>query len=197
MQAWVMARGSGGYDRLVAARKRALLSNLHGLVVEIGPGTGPNLPYFAPDVRWTGLEPNLHMHPYLRKEAARLGREIEIRSVGAPHLDFDDNSVDAVVSTLVLCSVPNLPRTLAEILRVLKPGGRLVFIEHVAAPRGTLGRALQEIVEPVWKVVADGCHPDRETWAAIERAGFSSVRYDRFDMHVPVVGPHIAGVAVK
>ncbi|MBI5958638.1 MAG: class I SAM-dependent methyltransferase [Chloroflexi bacterium] len=179
------------------SRKRALLSDLHGDVLEIGPGTGSNLAYYARDVRWLGLEPNPAMFPYAQQEAQRLGMVIQLREGRAEQVDAADNSFSAVVSTLVLCSVPDPQRTLSEILRVLKPGGRFVFIEHVAAPRESGLRRRQRIMRPVWKIVSDGCHPDRETWVMIEKAGFSSVQIDHFRLKVPIAGPHISGYAVK
>ena len=193
----VVAAGGERYERVVAARKRALLSEVHGTVLEIGPGAGANLRYYPADVRWIGVEPNPYMDRYLRKEAERLGLAVEVRRGTAERLLVGDASVDAVVSTLVLCSVDDLGRALRETLRVLKPGGRFVFLEHVAAPRGTWLRRLQRLVRPVWRVVADGCHPDRETDAAIAAAGFAEVRLERFSLPMGLVGPHIAGVALK
>lgn len=197
--AWVIAHSEEATNRLLGARKQALFAGLRGTVLEIGPGTGANLPFLPPDVRWIGVEPNPYMHRYLREKAARLGREVEIRCGTAEHLDLPDESVDAVIATLVLCSVDDVTQSLREIWRVLKPDGQFVFIEHVAAPRGTLLRRLQELVQPVWSVIADGCHPDRETWVALEQAGFRDLRYERFELAVPlrIIAPCIAGVAVK
>ncbi len=193
----MMAKSSAQYDGMVGDRKRALLGRLHGNILEIGPGTGPNLAYFSPDVHWLGVEPNPAMHPYARREAQRLGLNIELRDGDSERLPVTDNSMDAVVSTTVLCSVHDLAQTLQEVLRVLKPGGQFVFIEHVAAPRGTRLRHLQSFVRPVWRMASDGCCPDRETWAAIEKAGFSQVQLEHFRLATPIVGPHIAGFAVK
>ena len=179
------------------SRKRALLGELHGDVLELGPGTGPNLAYYARDVRWLGLEPNPAMFPYLQQEAQRLGMAIQLGEGRAEQIDAADNSFDAVVATLLLCSVPDPRRTLQEIRRVLKAGGRFVFIEHVAAPRGSGLRRWQQILKPLWKPLSDGCHPDRETGATIESAGFSSVQLEQFRLAVPIAGPHIAGYAVK
>ncbi len=195
--AWLMAQGSPGYERAVSDRKQALFANIHGDVLEIGPGTGPNLLYYPSDIHWIGIEPNPYMHSYLKKEAERLGLNINILSGTAERIDTENNSMDAVVSTLVLCSVPNLSAALQEILRVLKPGGRFLFIEHVAAPRGTWLRKLQSGIKPLWKVLGDGCNPDRETWVALENAGFESVNYQHFEAPVPLVSPHIIGVATK
>ncbi len=195
--AWGLAKGGAAHERLVADRKRALLRQLDGVVLEIGPGTGANLGYYPSGTRLIGIEPNPYMHDYLRREAERLSREIEIRNGAAERLDVADASVDAVVSTLVLCSVRDQAATLAEVLRVLRPGGRFVFLEHVAAPQGTWRRAVQRAVRPLWGVLGDGCRPNRETWRAIEQAGFAHVALDHFRVSVPVVSPHIAGWAIK
>ena len=195
--AWGLAAAGDTYERLVAERKRALLGPLSGTVLEIGPGTGTNLAYFAPGIRWLGIEPNPYMERYLRREAERLGRAIDVRGGTAERLDLMDASVDAVVSTLVLCSVADQARALAEVRRVLKPGGRFVFVEHVAAPRGSWLRRAQRAVRPVWRLLGDGCFPDRETWHAIGRAGFAEVRLDRFHLPVPIMAPHIGGWAVR
>lgn len=178
-------------------RKRALLGNLHGNVLEIGPGTGPNLSYYPPDITWLGIEPNLAMFPYVEREAKRLGLPIQLRQGQAEHLEAEDNSLDAVVCTLVLCSVPDPAQTLRQVLRVLKPGGRFVFIEHVAAPQNEGLRRRQSFIRPLWQRLGDGCQPDRETWVTIQNAGFSQVQLEHFRTKVPIVGPHIAGFAIK
>ncbi len=195
--AWMMSKGNAKYERAVAERKRALLGALSGTVVEIGPGAGANLSYFPPGIRWIGMEPNPFMHAYLRREAERHGLQVDLRTGSAERLEVEDASVDAVVSTLVLCSVANLLGVLEEIRRVLKPGGRFVFIEHVAAPQGTWLRSVQRAFRPLSKTFADGCHPDRETGRAIESAGFAPLDLEHFRAPAPIISPHIAGVAVK
>jgi SAM-dependent methyltransferase len=195
--AGAMARGRQRREPYYETRKRALFRDLHGDVLEIGPGAGPNLVYYPRDVRWTGMEPNPAMHPYLIEEARHLGMTIRLDSGTADAIPFPDNHFDAVVSTLVLCSVPDPRHTLQEIYRVLKPGGRFVFIEHVAAPPDTMTRRWQGFLKPLWKPLADGCHPDRETGATIESAGFREVKIEPFHLDFPIVGPHIAGYAVK
>jgi len=182
---------------MVAERKRALFAGLHGDILEIGPGAGPNLVYYPKDCRWIGVEPNPFMYPYLRQAAARAGLQIEIQPLVAEKLPVEDQSMDAVVSTLVLCSVHNPTLGLREILRVLKPGGRFIFLEHVAAPEGTRLRKVQRFIRPLWKRLADGCYPDRETGPAIEHAGFSEVKYENFRLPLGPVGTQIAGIAVK
>lgn len=195
--AWTLHKFNGRYEQEIAARKRGLLGGLTGTVIEIGPGTGPNLRYYANTVRWIGIEPNLYMRAYLKREAERIGVKAELRDGNAGAMECADGSADAVVSTLVLCSVPDLRGALAEILRVLKPGGRFVFIEHVAAAPGTRLRKWQRRLRPWFNFFADGCNPDRETWRAIESAGFAEVHLEHFDGPLPIVRPHIAGVAIK
>ena len=192
----MMAR-EDSYEKMVGERKRALLGNLRGNILEIGPGTGPNLVYYSPDIHWVGIEPNPAMRPYVEREAKRLGLSAELRDGRAERLDAADSSMDAVVGTLVLCSVRNPQSALQEVMRVLKPGGRFVFIEHVAAPRGTGLRRVQSLIRPLWQLGGDGCHPDRETWTTIENAGFDHVQLEHFRLDVGVVGPQIAGFAIK
>lgn len=194
-QSWMLAHRSARYDALVAPHKLALLSRLAGTVVEIGPGAGANLAFFRSDVRWIGIEPNRFSHPMLRAEGARLGLSADVRLGTAERLPLPDRSVDAVVSTLVLCSVREPAAALREIRRVLRPGGRFVFIEHVAAARGTAARLAQRLIRPVWRAVADGCHPDRETAIVIADAGFTRVEQRRLVLPVPIVGPHLIGIA--
>lgn len=193
--AYFMARVQD--DELTISHKRRLFKDISGTVLEIGPGAGPNLAYFPSGIRWIGVEPNSHMHSYLRQQAERLGFRVELRELHGERLPAEDVSVDHVVSTLVLCSVPNQTSILAEIVRVLKPGGRFVFFEHVAAPHGSGLRRFQGMLNPAWKWFGDGCNLNRETWTAIEAAGFSEVQIEHFRMPEGPVAPHIAGFAVK
>ena len=91
----------------------------------------------------------------------------------------------------------DVPAALAEVKRVLKPGGRFAFVEHVAAPPHTRTRRVQNAVRPVWQVLGDGCQPNRDTAAAIRAAGFAHVEIKDMRLPFPVVGPHIAGFAVR
>lgn len=193
----LLAGQNPGADAQSDARRQRLLSGLRGNVLEIGPGGGPNLAYFHPDVTWVGVEPNPYMHPYLLRRAAQLGRTVDLRRGVAEELPVEDASQDAVVTTLVLCSVRDPERALAEVLRVLKPGGCFVFVEHVAAQPDTWLRRVQNTVNPLWRLVADGCHANRETWAIIAGAGFTKVALEHYNTALPLVTPHIAGVAHK
>lgn len=185
------------FNKLVDGHKREFFAGLHGDLVEIGPGMGDNFAYFPEGIHWIGIEPNVYMHPPLREAMAKAGISGEIRAGTAEHMNLPDASVDAVVSTLVLCSVTSLDETLRVILRVLRPGGRFAFLEHVAAPKGTSLRRSQQLIKPVWRFFTDGCNPDRDIEAAIRRAGFASVEVKAFSIPEWIASPHIAGVAVK
>ena len=197
--AWAMATAAQGYETKMANRKHQLFADLKGEVLEIGPGAGPNLSYVNPQVHWLGLEPNPYMHPYLKQKAGELGLEVDVQATTLADTPIPDNSKDVVLCTLVLCSVPNLEATVQDILRVLKPGGRFLFIEHVVASSGSLLRQVQTGLCPLWQFIGDGCRLDRDTGKTIESSGFTSVDYETFEAPVPIalVRPHIMGVAVK
>ena len=194
---YLLRAANARYELWIAERKRALLGSLRGTILEIGPGAGVNLGYYAPGVTWIGIEPNVYMQAHLQKEAESRGMQVDLRTGLAERLEAADASVDAVVGTLVLCSVTSVVSALKEIRRVLKPGGKYVFIEHVAAPRGTWLRRMQRILCPCFRFFAVGCRPDRETGTEIDRAGFAEVQYERFRAPLPVVSPQIAGVAIR
>ncbi len=126
-------------------------------------------------------------------EATRV--PVAVSGAGAEALPFTDGSFDTVVSTLVLCTVPDQGAALGEIRRVLRPGGRLLFIEHVRA-EGRVAR-WQDRVEPLWGYLLGGCYPNRDTLAAIEAAGFEIDRFDGFYPPVPLsrLTPHVQGSA--
>ncbi len=187
--AWLLGKVSAHHDRLLEDRKRRLFEGLSGTVVEIGPGTGVNLPYYSQDVRWIGIEPNPFMHMKTAGGELRLGFA---EKTGMP-----DTSVDAVVCTLVLCSVADPAQCLTEIRRILKPGGRFLFVEHVAAPRGSMLHRMQRLIKPLWGFAGGGCDPARHTAEVLMRAGFSHVQMEEFRLPLSIVAPHIMGVAFR
>jgi ubiquinone/menaquinone biosynthesis C-methylase UbiE len=191
------------YDRANAAlerkwmgeRREALLSAVRGEVLEIGGGTGANLPYYRDVERLTISEPDPFMRGKLWPKLGAASISAEISDAGAESLPFPDDAFDAVISTLVLCTVPDQRAALREVRRVLRPGGRLLFIEHV---RGE-GRAArwQDRVTPLWRRMFAGCHPNRDTVASIEAAGFRLDALQRFLPPVPLsaLTPHVQGAA--
>ncbi len=194
-------RFQADYEKHIAGRKRKLFDGVKGTVLEIGPGTGANFQYLPSGSRWIGVEPNPYMHGRLRERARAAGIEPEIHTTGRGEFLVDDEVADVAISTIVLCSVPDLDQTLSEIRRVLKPGGRFLFIEHVAAARGSVLRVVQHVLKPVWYLFGNGCRVNRDTRHAIESAGFSSFQIEDFrvprGLVPPWVTPHIAGHAVR
>ncbi len=168
--------------------RRKLLGDLSGDVLEIGAGTGANFEHYPAGVRVTALEPDPYMLRRAETKLAALGRkDITLRQGPAEQLASPDASFDAVVSTLVLCTVHDVPRSLAEIRRVLRLGGELRFIEHVRGT-GFVG-GTQDLIKPVWGWFGAGCHPNRRTEDALRAAGFDVVIAERRKMmgFVPLV----------
>lgn len=167
------------YDQLTAALERAilgerrsgLLGGVTGQVLDVGAGTGANIPHYLQASRVTAAEPDPAMRRRLAARAAAAHVPVTITSDAAEELRHPDASFDAVVFTLVLCTVADPARALAEARRVLRPGGRLLVLEHI---RGTGGLARwQDRLTPLWSAVSAGCHPNRDIVAAIDHAGFS------------------------
>jgi SAM-dependent methyltransferase len=171
------------------------IAGLEGHVVEIGPGTSPHLPESSGST-WTGIEPDPRAVAVLSERlAGRVG--VSVLPVRAERIPLPDGSVDVVVGSLVLCSVADPVQVLAEVRRVLRPGGRYVFAEHVAPAPGTALRAVLRAITPCHRLLVGGCHPARDTGPSIARAGFAEVDVHRSLLPGPLgVGlPHISGVA--
>lgn len=184
------------YDRVNVASERKyvirhrtrLLGSLGGKVLEIGVGTGVNLPYYPSAAEVVGIEPDAFMLRRAEAKLARSGRSnITLQSGSAERLPFPQQSFDHVVSTLVLCTVADPLRALAEIRRVLKPGGALHFIEHVRA-EGWLGHA-QDLLRPLYQYVGAGCVLNRRTADLIQAAGFhfETLGSDRMEFGIPML----------
>jgi ubiquinone/menaquinone biosynthesis C-methylase UbiE len=186
-------------DKGQADHRRELLAGLDGRVVEVGAGHGLNFAHYPETVsEVVAVEPE----PALRRAAEQAAEQakVPIRIVDglAESLPGDDGSFDAGVTSLVLCSVPDQARALAELRRVIRPGGELRFYEHVRGESPRFFR-FQRAVDPVWKRINGGCHTTRDTGAAIERAGFEVEEMRRLDFRpfilVAPAKPHILGRA--
>lgn len=183
-----------GHDQ----RRRRLVSNITGRVVEIGAGTGLTFALYPATVdSVVAVEPDPHRRAMAARAAQDARVPIDVVDGVAEALPIAEHSVDAVVSSLVLCSVSDVALALAELRRVLRPSGELRFLEHVIAERGPL-RVLQRVAAPVYSRTADGCHIARDTLTSITRAGFTVEECHRF-MHAdgplePAI-PHVLGTA--
>src|SRR3990172_8441863 len=197
------------YDRLTQASEAAclrkwradLLRDLAGQVLEVGAGTGLNIPHYPRAVvRLVPSDPDAHMRRKLSQKARAHGwDQAQVLDASLEELPLPNDAFDAVVGTLVLCSVPRLDHALAEIYRVLKPGGRFVFLEHVAAEDRPRRLKWQRRIETIWKRLTGNCHLTRRTGEAILTAGFAIVDIKSESMRkaFPLVRPTIRGVAVK
>jgi len=193
------------YDRMVrsteeaglGAHREALIGTASGDVLEIGGGTGANLAFYGEGVQTlTITEPEKPMIRRLERRMRELAPRAKFLRAPAEDLPFEDESFDVAVSTLVLCTVDDQPRALRELRRVLRPGGRLLFIEHVRAEDPKLAR-LQDRMQPLNVRVGHGCHCNRSTLANIRAAGFevAQVDHDTLKHTPPFVRPLVVGVA--
>ncbi|MBD1590484.1 methyltransferase domain-containing protein [Arthrobacter sp. S1_S22] len=180
--------------------RRELLAGLHGSVVEIGAGDGSGFALYPPAVTHVlAIEPDDDLRRIAAANAASAPVPVTVRAGAAEQIPAADASVDAVVSSLVLCSVSEQAPVLAEIRRVLRPGGILAFYEHVRSDSRLLA-AVEDLLAPAWQRFAGGCHPNRDTVAAIGEAGFVPVGSRRFNFAVLPLSPalaHVLGTAVN
>jgi ubiquinone/menaquinone biosynthesis C-methylase UbiE len=177
--------------------RRGLLAEASGRTIDVGAGTGVNVGLYPPAVTELVLaEPDPHMLKKLRGKLA--GAKSDVSAVQAPgqSLPFEADSFDTAVFTLVLCTVPDPAAALAEVARVLKPGGRLLFIEHVRSRHANLAR-WQDRLERPWRFLGDGCHCNRDTAATIEASPFviERLEHGRLPRAVPIVRPLVYGWA--
>src|ERR671916_719743 len=187
--------GASAERRWMGGRRRRLLTGARGAVLEIGGGTGANLVHYRDVDRVTIAEPDPFMRSRIGPKLQDSRVPVEVSSAGAEALPFPDGSFDTVVSTLVLCTVPDQEAVLEEIRRVLRPGGRLLFIEHVRAAGSAA--SWQDRLEPLWRRLLGGCHPNRDTVAAIEEAGFEIETFESFypPVFLSSLTPHVQGSA--
>jgi ubiquinone/menaquinone biosynthesis C-methylase UbiE len=177
--------------------RREALSGAHGRTVDIGAGTGINLALYPEGIAELVLaEPDPHMLKHLRVKVGESGREATVVEAPADRLPFEDDSFDTAVFTLVLCTVPDPAAALAEAARVLKPGGRLLFVEHVRSESPGLAR-WQDRLERPWRLLGDGCHCNRDTVASIKAAPFEIERVEKGELPKapPLVKPLVHGRA--
>ena len=180
---------SAGADERLTPMRVATVASVRGNVLEIGAGTGSNLPFYDVGVALSVVEPNRHMARRFARNATRVGRDSTVVIGDGERLPFATGTFDAVVSTLVLCSVRDMGAVLSEVRRVLRPanqrraGGTFHFFEHVASEQVRM-RQFQRWLNPAWGWLADGCQLDREIGSSIRDAGFNSVEIEEIDMPI-------------
>lgn len=178
--AWFFTAFARYLDHIGHAHKRAAFAGMRaGTVLEIGAGTGANFGYLPEGTHLYAVEPSLRMHERLRRRAAASGIPLTVLGTGAEAIPLPDDSVDEVICSLVLCTVPDPQQVLAEVRRVLRPGGTFRFAEHVAADPGSLRHQVQRAIRRPWGYIFEGCDPGRNTPDAVASAGFRTVRIER------------------
>lgn len=158
---------------VVAAQRRQVVPQAAGRVLEVGIGTGLNLRFYDPHkvVQLVGIDPAQEMHPLAQRRSRRAGLAVDLRTATAERLPLEAASFDTVVCTFTLCSVQDPAAALAEMRRVLRPGGQLLFAEHGLAPDASVAR-WQRRLEPAWSRLAGGCHLTRDVPLLLRDAGF-------------------------
>lgn len=180
----------------VVSEQRALVvPKASGIVLEVGVGSGLNVGFYNPQQvkQVIGVDP--HLHPSAAQRFATAGIDFISQPLSAKTLTLDDSSVDSIVMTFTLCSIPNPIQALTEMRRVLKPTGTLYYAEHGLAPQPKWARKIQQLITPAWKPIAGGCHLDRDIEQLIAQAGFEVAGQQGFTQGVNIVGYHYWGEA--
>ena len=183
--AWLLDALDDYMHRKYCAVKTRLFRTVPPTIVELGAGSGANFRYFPAGTHVIAVEPNVHMHDRLARNAERYGLTLHLHDAGGEALDIADGTIDFVCSSLVLCTVPEPSRVIAEVRRVLRPGGRFVAIEHVHAPPGSGVAVLQRVIRRPWRWVFEGCELCNRTEAVVRGAGFREIRVE--PLRVPTV----------
>ncbi|XP_019647515.1 PREDICTED: methyltransferase-like protein 7A [Branchiostoma belcheri] len=206
--AYILSRIAKSYNKKMSPFKEKLFEDMKThhtgdlTVLEIGVGAGANFKFYPAGTSVIAVDPNPEFDKYLMKNAEEFG-EVKLQdfviAAGEEMAGVPDCSVDVAVCTLVMCSVADQVKVLAEIKRVLKPGGKFYYMEHVRAAPDTWAYSIQNWVDVVWPYLSDGCTVRSELWKHLDTAGFSQVDYQKFDapIRMALIAPHLMGTATK
>jgi SAM-dependent methyltransferase len=197
--AWFFAALEDYMHRQYADIKPRLLRDAPSVLVELGPGSGASLRYLRSGTRLIAFEPNLYMHPILKRRARQYGIDLDLRGLCGEEIDLPPASADFVFGFCVLCSVRQPEQVIAEVRRILKRGGRFACIEHIAAPDGSPIRRVQRLLRKPWRWLFEGCDLCRDTGTKLRASGFSRVEVEPLvlpNMFAPI-RPQIAALCVK
>lgn len=185
-------------EPFVIPYRKQTTSKCEGYVVEIGGGTGANLSFFDNAEKITIVEPDKYMRKILHQRIHNVKIPVQIISTTGENMLVESNSVDSVLCTLVLCMVDDVEKVINEAYRILKPGGKFYFYEHIQA-NSKSGKIFQLILDPFWKFATTGCHLRRNTLEHIKNSEFTDIQYDYFNLKVwiPFTIPNIVGEATK
>ncbi len=178
------------------AERPELVGLATGVVVEIGIGSGYNLPFYKNITKLYGVDPSQELFELGKERLEKFTHPFEFLKVSAEKIPLADNSVDTVVSTWSLCSISHLDFALREAYRILKPGGKFIFIEHGKSDRKFIVRT-QKILNPIWTTLSGGCHLDREIDTYIKVAGFHFEKLDKTHIPGEAIYFEYKGIAVK
>ena len=166
----------------VAEQRKKLLESASGEILEIGFGTGLNLPHYPPSVRKiTAVDPNVGMNRLAKRRIEQAHIDVDQRPVRGEELPLGDSAVDCVVSTFTLCSIDNVNQAVSEVFRVLRPGGRFLFLEHGLSPEASVQR-WQRRLNWIQQRIGDGCRLDRDMQALVRTQPFASIESEQFYM---------------
>lgn len=190
---------AGPINRTLAVTKRQLFADLPGHIVEIGPGIGSNFEYYPAGTTVHAFETNPDMHPKLQAAAEEHELHLEAVALDLRNAALPADSYDAVVSTLVLCSVDDPTGLVGDVRRILRPGGRFLFLEHVAPQPGTAARTIAKVVQRPWAWLGDSCNVMAQTHEVVGQAGFAKLdaQVEAFGGRLDPSSDHYWGVAVK
>nr|XP_011419354.2 methyltransferase-like protein 7B [Crassostrea gigas] len=210
VSAYVLNRAVPSLNKATKGQKQKLFSGMWDQqrklgrdlkILEIGAGSGANFQFYPSNSVVTCLDPNEYFHGYLEENSKKNGLSVNFLKGFAEKMEgVEDNTFDAVTCTLVLCTVRSVEKSLDEVQRVLKPGGKFYFLEHVAAERKSITKFFQRLLNPVWKRAFGGCQIIKETGNEVQKAGFAETQVTPFNGSFPfvfVVRPMCMGIATK